>query len=79
MLSPGEEAYDYYTMKPGRLPGRDDPEGGPGDYSFYGEGEPDPNKDLWFQFIHTDGGSALLNGQRICTRRFARRQGFPGA
>ena len=36
---------------------------------------PDP----WFDFIHDDGTIALLNGQRICSLKFARMRKFKGA
>jgi hypothetical protein len=51
-------------------------------YDYYGMkpgviGEPDFGFAGWFTFLHDDGTRDLLNGQRICTMRTARRQGFP--
>lgn len=65
----GDKAYDYYNMKPGKI-GRI--------HAPYGNGE-DLNQDIWFDFEHDEGGSAMLNGQRICTLRFAERRGFKNA
>lgn len=62
-LVQGDDAYDYYNMKPGKI-GR-----------MANTGDPDP----WFDFDHTDGTSSLLNGARICSVEFARRRGFKDA
>ena len=32
----------------------------------------------WFKFLHDDGTTAFLNGQRICSLTFAARRGFKG-
>lgn len=63
-LHPGDRAYNYYDMKPGRI---------------RGEGRIRHLPDDWFDFDHDDGTHALLNGQRICTIEYARRRGFKGA
>lgn len=66
-LQQGDDAYDYYNMKPGKI----------GRMASGADGDP-PN-DPWFDFDHTDGTSCLLNGARICSVEFARRRGFKGA
>ena len=58
----GDEAYDYYSMKPGKI----------GDETTFNYAP-----DLWFTFIHTDGTQTTLNGQRICSLAHARRMGWP--
>jgi len=63
-LREGDHAYDYYSMKPGVI-GR----------ASTGFADPDP----WFDFIHDDGTTALLNGERICTDGHARHMGWPNA
>jgi hypothetical protein len=35
--------------------------------------------DGWFDFIHDDGTTQLLNGQRICSDAFAKRRNFRDA
>jgi hypothetical protein len=64
----GDKAYNYYDMKPGTI-GRI--------HAPYNDGA-DKNQDIWFDFVHDDGSqTSMLNGQRICTRAFAARRGFP--
>lgn len=73
-LQPGDNAYNYYDMKPGKIPTEDRL------FSYYNpDAAPDAHRDIWFKFQHTDGTVCLLNGERICTVAFARRRGFPGA
>lgn len=62
-LETGDQAYDYYSMKPGKILKDHHSDHDPG----------------WFDFEHTDGSVILLNGQRICTMGYAIRRGFPGA
>lgn len=64
-IKPGVVAYNYYDMKVGSIQ----------------EGTISENGgDLWFRFVHADGsGSAILNGARICSIRYAERRGFKGA
>jgi len=62
-LKEGDRAYDYYNMKPGYIK---------------------PNSitmapDAWFDFVHDDGSTDLLNGQRICSVEFAKRRRFKDA
>ena len=59
----GDAAYDYYTMKAGHIER---------DASW----DPDET-DRWFDFRHTDGTGALLNGVRICSISHAIRMGWP--
>jgi hypothetical protein len=33
-------------------------------------------RDGWFDFTHDDGGSAFLNGERVCSLDYARRRGW---
>lgn len=59
----GDLVYDYYSMEPVRI-GAD-------------------TRDGWFE-VHTPDGcspgkSGILNGARICTMKYARTRGFPGA
>jgi hypothetical protein len=63
-LETGDAAYDYENMKPGVI-GED--AGGVG----VNEG--------WFEFVHSDGMTDLLNGQRICSVDYARRRKFKNA
>jgi hypothetical protein len=65
ILHPGDRAYDYYSMAPGRLPTKAI------DYTY--------TPDLWFDFIHDSGKHVLLNGPRICSVEFAKRRGFKDA
>ena len=64
VLKAGDLAYDYYTMKPGTIAPQNTWAMMP---------------DAWFDFYHTDGTRALLNGQRICSIEYARTRGFKGA
>jgi len=71
MLEPGDRAFNYYDMKLGYIhPTREMT-----DYTAAGH-ETNPNQDLWFDFMHDEGGVAILNGQRICSIRFAERKGW---
>ena len=63
-LHEGDRAYDYYSMKPGRI-GKQ--AGSSGEWA------------KWFDFIHDDGTITTLNGERICSLAFAARREFPGA
>jgi hypothetical protein len=64
IVAKGDEVYNYYDMWPGRI-------------------ATDPDDQGWF-FVqpingfkeHTGRGQALLNGQRICSIKFARERGF---
>jgi hypothetical protein len=74
-LGEGDHAYDYYSMKPGRIEkfdsdAREDTNFGP---LMQGSSKP------WFRFRHDDGGAQYLNGQRICSDEAAKRKGWPGA
>lgn len=64
LMKEGDLAYSHYTMSAGTI--------GPMTSSF---SDPDP----WFDFIHRDGSSTLLNGDRICTIAHAKRMGWPNA
>jgi hypothetical protein len=71
VLELGAHAYDYYSMKPGRISDRTE------DLRFYNEDEnPNPKRDIWFKFHHDDGTWTLLNGERICSDEFAKRRKF---
>ena len=59
----GDRAYNYYSMKPGRI--------GATTNTF--------RDGVWFDFHHDDGTMVLLNGQRICSFEHARRMGWPNA
>jgi len=45
----------------------------PGTIERHAGNLPDP----WFDFRHDDGTLTVLNGQRICSMRYAERRGFP--
>lgn len=69
----GDNAYNYYDMQPGKIGRIDAP------YDHHGQGtRAHKNQDIWFEFNHDDGSTSLLNGQRICTRFFAKSRGFRG-
>ena len=67
----GDRVYNYYDMEPGFIRSID---------TVYNDGK-DAKHDIWFNFssVNEDYGSALLNGQRICSIEFARQRGFRGA
>jgi hypothetical protein len=62
-LEAGDRAYNYYDMKVGTI--------GP-------ERTWKDLPDVWVEFIHADGSTATLNGQRICSIAHAKRMGWPG-
>lgn len=67
----GDLAYNYYDMKPGRIAKLE--------LAFQSGQEGDLKNGLWFEFLHDDGSTALLNGARICSMKFALARGFRGA
>lgn len=69
VVEQGDRVYNYYDMKPGVIERIDSPRDA--------DGPLDPNQDIWFYFRHDDGSTSILNGQRICSIRFAERRGFP--
>lgn len=72
----GDLAYDYYSMKPGRIEAFDlDVPREDVYHSRLMQGSIMP----WFRFRHNDGGGQYLNGQRICSIEAAIREGYPGA
>lgn len=68
-LMVGDRAYNYYDQQPGIIDLI---------HTVYNNGE-NPNKDIWFDFQHNDGSKTLLNGQRICSMKFAQQRDFKGA
>jgi hypothetical protein len=71
-----EPCYDYYCMKPGRIIEFDKDQ--PREDRYFGsmmQGSIKP----WFTFEHTDGTRQYLNGQRICSLAYAKRNKYPGA
>lgn len=68
----GDVAYNYYDMKPGKIGRIHEP------YTR-DDNETNIQTDIWFDFEHDEGGTAMLNGARICTIAFARRRGFRDA
>jgi hypothetical protein len=76
-LQPGDRAYNYYDMKPGRIP-----EAEPG-WRWHDQSPSaqfiNYNQDVWVDFQEDDGGVSLLNGQRLCSMAFAVRRGFKNA
>ncbi len=73
----GDEVYNYYDMWPGTIELTE--------YDIDVLKRPETNRrtrstNLWFYVQPLDGGQkALLNGQRICSREFARMKDWPGA
>lgn len=61
-VNEGDRVFNYYDMKPGRI------EPGTGIMA----------PDLWFTVKHDDGTQALLNGQRICSIKYANVRGWLG-
>lgn len=75
-LGEGDHAYDYYSMKPGRILKFDqDVERTDAYHGPLMQGSLTP----WFIFQHDEGTRQYLNGQRICSDEGAKRQGFPNA
>jgi hypothetical protein len=73
----GDEVYNYYDMKPGRLLLTDDDQA---DLCEPRVTRKYRKRELWFYFIPDDGSQRqLLNGERICSRHFARVRGFRDA
>jgi hypothetical protein len=70
-----EPCYDYYCMKPGRIIAFDKDEREDRYFDSMMQGSIKP----WFTFEHTDGTRQYLNGQRICSLAYAKRNKYPGA
>jgi len=58
-----DRVYNYYDMKPGYIK--------PNSIRMM----PDP----WFDVVHDDGTTSVLNGERICSLQYAKRRGFKDA
>jgi hypothetical protein len=72
----GESAYDYYSMKPGKIVEFDSYQ--EREDAYYGRDMQGSLKP-WFTFEHTDGTRQYLNGQRICSVEYAKMKGFKNA
>jgi hypothetical protein len=73
----GDEVYNYYDMWPGKI------QMFPEDVELLADPACTRRQrasGVWFYVKHLDGSTqALLNGQRICSREFARMKDWPGA
>jgi hypothetical protein len=75
-LQSGDRAFNYYDMRPGvigKISDRAQPD------TMKGQNSSTPIEEwsnYWFDFQHDDGTSALLDGSRICSTRYAKNRGW---